>query len=103
MGAILALGVAPAVVKAGSIMRVRPPTGWVESEWSLLLTGEIGRYEGVRFIENDMARLKGAPLFLVCGDSVRLRPDGASAIYVATRSIDLRTASADEIRGALIG
>jgi len=45
---ILALGVAPAVVKASSIMRVRPIILPGDDEFRLF-TGEIGRYEGVTF------------------------------------------------------
>jgi hypothetical protein len=48
LGTILALAVAPAVVRASSIMRVRPTlTGWEAAP----LTGEIGVYESIRFIE----------------------------------------------------
>ena len=51
LGVILAAAVAPAVVRAESIMRVRPIVlpGDVEFEF---FTPELGRYESVRFIES---------------------------------------------------
>lgn len=62
LSACLALGVAPAVVKASSIMRVRPVIVPGDAEWVLgptegpyypteLFTGEIGRYEGITIME----------------------------------------------------
>jgi len=51
LAGILALGVAPAVVKASSIMRVRPIILPGDDEFRLF-TGEIGRYESVRFTES---------------------------------------------------
>ena len=51
LAGILALGVAPAVVKASSIMRVRPIVLPGDAEFELF-RGEIGRYESVRFIES---------------------------------------------------
>ncbi len=55
MGSILALGLAPAVVKASSIMRVRP----------IICPWEIGFYEDVRFIES---RLDGDRYMVVHPD-----------------------------------
>jgi len=51
LAGILALGVAPAVVKASSIMRVRPIVLPGDPEFELI-TEEIGRYESIRFIES---------------------------------------------------
>jgi len=53
LAGILAFGMAPAVVKASSIMRVRP----IVRSWDggyALLTGEIGRYDGITFYEQNI-------------------------------------------------
>lgn len=50
LAGILALGVAPAVVKASSIMRVRPIVLPGDAEYELF-AGEIRRNESFRFIE----------------------------------------------------
>ena len=51
LGSILALAAAPAVVRAESIMRVRPIVLPGDEEYELF-TGEVGRYENFRFISS---------------------------------------------------
>jgi len=74
LASILALGMAPAVVKASSIMRVRPSP--------ILFTGEIGVFEGLTFYEQIVTidQMRGMV------DEMRLRhipPDASGSYWVA--------------------
>ncbi len=92
MQSILALGVAPFVVKAGSLMATRVP------ESGLMLDGEIGMIDRFRFIEtplyedgipDEMARQLGARMALVtdmvmygaCAHEADLRNPGDTTVW----------------------
>jgi hypothetical protein len=51
LGAILAAAVAPAIVRASSLMPVRAPEIWTPPD--TIYTGELGRYEGIRIIQSE--------------------------------------------------
>jgi len=86
LGAILATACAPAIVRADALMRIVPreavalgDLSWppraggylVPPEMSPLLTGEIGRYEGITFHEEPKWRSLGC---LVTWDNHPLNP-----------------------------